>query len=131
MTKIVRSEPTPEYIDALNFIKAQSLPSEVILSNPTNGYLIEYYSERMVFVDDSTKYYDRTKYDNMSVIASSRNLERTEKLLKDYNIKYILIDQEFEQYLKEKEGLLFIIDTSNKFTSIYKNSHVEVWMYNG
>jgi len=130
-TKIVRSEPTPDYVDALNFIKAQSLPTEVILSSPSNGYLIEYYTERMTLVDDSTKYYDKAKYDNMSVIASSRNLERTEKILKEYNIKYVLIDQEFQSYLNEKEGLLFIIQTSNKFTSIYKNSKVEVWMYTG
>ena len=128
-TKIIRSEPIPEYVDALNFVKAQSLPTEVILCSPTTGYIVEYYTERMAFLDDSTKYYYKDKVSDLDIIASSRNLDRTEKLLQQYNIKYIIIDREFEPYLEDKEGLLFLIDTSKKFTSIYKNSDVEVWMY--
>jgi len=126
---IIRSEPTPGYIDALQFVKEQSLPTEVVLCSPTMGYVVEYYTERMAFLDDSTQYYNQQKNIDLETIASSRNLDRTEKLLKEYNIKYIIIDKEFEPYLKDKEGLLFLIDTSNKFTSIYKNTDVEVWMY--
>ena len=128
-TKLVRSEPTPEYIDELQFIKNQSLPNEVILSSPSDGYFIEYYTNRMVLVDDSTKYYDINRYEILGSIASSRNLDKTEKMLKEYNIKYVIIGKEFEPYLTEKEGLLFLIETSKKFTSIYKNEHVEIWMY--
>jgi len=130
-TKVVRSEPTPGYVDALMFIKGQSLPTEVILASPENGYFIEYYSQRMVFSDDITQYLDKKRSSDMDIIATSRNLERTESMLKEYNIKYVIIDKEFEPYLKEKEGLLFLIDTSKKFTSIYKNEDVEVWMYVG
>jgi uncharacterized membrane protein len=131
ITKVTRSEPTPEYIDGLEFIKEQSLSTEVILGSPTNGYMIEYYTERMAFLDDSTKYSYNQKYIDLDNLSNSRNLERTEKMLKDYNIKYIIIDQEFEPYLKGKEGLLFLIETSQKFTSVYKNDKMEVWMYNG
>jgi len=130
-TRIVRSEPTQNYIDALKFVENQSLTTEVIMASPENGYFIEYYSNRMVLADDLTKYYEKKRYDDLDVIASSRNLDRTEGLLKEYNIKYIIIDKEFSLYLKEKEGLLFLIDTSRKFTSIYKNDDVEVWMYIG
>lgn len=130
-TKLVQSEPTPEYVDALKFIKEQSLPTEAILCSPVNGYMVEYYTERMVFLDDSIKAYSQKKYDDLEIMASSRNLERTEKLLKEYNIRYIIIGREFEPYLKEKEGLLFLIETSHKFVSIYKNEHVEIWMYIG
>jgi hypothetical protein len=129
MTGIIRSEPTPEYIDALEFLKSQSLPTEVILSSPKNGYFIEYYTERMAFVDGLTKYYDAERYNGLDIIANSRNLERTEDMLQKYNIKYILIDDNFEPYLKEKEGLLFLIENSKKFASIYRNNRVEVWMY--
>jgi len=131
ITKISRSEPTPEYIEGLKFINNQSLSTEVILGSPTNGYITEYYTERMVLVDESTQYRDTQRYIDMENITSSRNLERTEKLLKQYNIKYIIVDKEFEPYLIEREGLLFLIETSQKFTSIYKNSKMEVWMYNG
>jgi len=131
ITKMTRSEPSPEYVDGLKFINEQSLPTEVILSSPSNGYIIEYYTERMVLVDDSTITHDSQKYADMENISSSRNLDRTEKLLKDYNIKYIIVDAEFEPYLTDKEGLLFLIDTSQKFTSVYRNNNIEVWMYNG
>jgi uncharacterized membrane protein len=131
ITKITRSEPTPEYIDGLQFIKEQSLPTEVILASPENGYIVEYYTERMVLVDDMTKYRDYQKYIDMDNLTSSRNLDRTQKLLNEYNIKYIIIDQEFEPYLTNKEGLLFLIETSQKFTSVYKNNNIEIWMYNG
>jgi len=128
-TKIIRSEPTPDYVDALKFVKEQSLPTEEILCSPTIGYVVEYYSERKAFLDDSIQYYNKQRHADLDIIASSRNLDRTEKLLKQYNIKYIIMDTEFESYLEDKEGLLFLIDTSNKFKSIYKNNDVEVWMY--
>jgi hypothetical protein len=107
------------------------LPTEVILASPENGYIVEYYTERMVLVDDMTKYRDYQKYIDMDNLTSSRNLDRTQKLLNEYNIKYIIIDQEFEPYLTNKEGLLFLIETSQKFTSVYKNNNIEIWMYNG
>jgi len=131
ITKVTKSEPTPEYIEGLKFINEQSLPTEVILGSPANGYIIEYYTDRMVLVDDTTKYRDSQKYIDMENISSSRNLDRTEKMLKEYNIKYVIVDNEFEPYLKDKEGLLFLIETSQKFTSVYKNTKMEVWMYNG
>jgi len=131
ITKTIRSDPTPEYVDALKFIESQSLPTEVILCSPNKGYLVEYYTNRMAFTDDSTKYIDKNKYDLLEFIASSRNLERTEEVLINYNIKYILIDDDFEPYLKEKEGLLFLIENSQKFTNIYQNEHLTVWMYTG
>ncbi|MGV8172441.1 MAG: hypothetical protein ACP5OA_07150 [Candidatus Woesearchaeota archaeon] len=131
MTNTIKSEPTPEYIDALKFIKSQSIPTEVILCSPNKGYLVEYYTERMVFVDDSTEYYDKNKYSQLELIASSRNLERTEDIFRKYNIKYVLVDDDFEPYLKEKEGLLFLIENSQKFTKIYQNERLTAWMYIG
>lgn len=128
-TQLVRSEPSPEYVNALLFLKDQSLQNEVILGSPDEGYMIEYYSERSVFIDESTKYSDSKRYLDLDIIASSRNLERTEKLLNDHNIKYVVVSKEFESYLIEKEGLLFLIETSKKFVSVYKNTGIEIWMY--
>lgn len=129
-TQLIRSEPTQGYADALLFLKNQSLPTEVILGSPKEGYLIEYYTERSVFVDDSTRYYNAKKFNDLDIIASSRNLERTENMFAEYNIKYVVIGKEFEPYLTEKEGLLFLIETSNKFVNIYKSPDLEIWMYN-
>ncbi|HYD03112.1 MAG TPA: hypothetical protein VEC16_02330 [Alphaproteobacteria bacterium] len=128
-TKIIRSEPTDTYIEALMTVKNQALPTEVILSSPQNGYMIEYYTNRTVFIDESSRQYNPWKYEIMENISISRNLERTESMLQKYNIKYIVIDKEFEQYLEEREGLLFLMETSGKFTHIFINERVNVWMY--
>ncbi len=129
-TQLVRSDPSSEYIDALLFLKNQSLDNEVIFCDPVEGYFIEYYSNRTVFIDDSTRYYNLKKYDYLNIIASSRNLDRTEAIFKENGVKYVIISKNFEPYLKEKEGLLFLIETSNKFVKVYNNSDVEIWMYN-
>jgi hypothetical protein len=131
ITKLSHSEPTPGYVDALEFIRSQSLPNEVILSNPENGYMIEYYSDRMALADTTTKFYNNEKYSLIDSIATSRNLERTEKMFNEYNIKYIVIGKEFAPYLKEKEGLLFLMENSKAFLMIYQDNDVEIWMYSG
>jgi hypothetical protein len=129
-TRMVRSEPLPTYVDALEFVKKQSLPTENIIGYPKYGYIIEYYADRRVLVDDTTYQHDKSRVEAFENITSSRNLERTESLLQKYNIKYLIIDKDFNSYLKEREGLLFLIENSRKFDRIYYNSDVEVWMYN-
>ena len=62
-------------------------------------------------------------------ISSSRNLEKTDKMFRDNNIHYLFIDKELKKYLEEKQGLLFLMDTSHKFVKIYSNNKVEIWMY--
>jgi len=89
-TRIVRSVPDQEYIDALTFVQKQALESETILTYPAYGYMTEYYTNRRVLVDDETKYYDKARADALDTIAASRNLDRTEKILKEYNIKIML-----------------------------------------
>ncbi len=128
-TKLSKSEPTPAYVDALNFLKEQSFENERVLSTMENGYLIEYYAERGVFIDEKTNVYEPKRLTLFNNLTTSRNLERTEMILKEYEIKYIFIDDYFRQKLEADQGLLFIIQTSQKFKNIYKNEEVEVWMY--
>ena len=130
-TKLIKSEPNPDYVDALVFLKNQSFPREKILSSEQNGYLIQYYSSRSTFLDQKTADYEKYNLIIFQNLSTSRNLDRTEALLKDNNIRYIFIDQAFKEYLQEKDGLWFLIETSNKFKNIYKNTNVEVWMYTG
>lgn len=130
-TKLSKSAPTPEYVDAINFIKEQSFKEETILSSIENGYLIEYFANRRVFVDQKSLAYESDRIKILDTLTLSRNLERTEDILKQYNIKYVFIDQSFRQKLETDEGLLFLIENSDKFKSIYKNEEVEVWIYTG
>jgi len=128
-TKIIKAKPNNDYIDALKFLEKQSFPEEKVLSSEDNGYIIAYYSDRPAFVDGKTRSYEHYKINILENISTSRNLERTENLLKSNNIRYIFIDQDFRQFLEERQGLLFLIDTSGKFKNIYKNNLIEIWMY--
>ena len=128
-TKIIKEPPNPDYADALAFLNQQSFADEHVLSSADNGYLIEYFSQRAAFIDPKTYNFENARMQVFENISTSRNLDRTEAMLKEYSIKYIFIDQDYMQYLEEKQGLLFLINTSNKFKNIYKNPGMEIWMY--
>ena len=129
VNKLVKAEPNTNYVDALKFIKQQSFNDEGILSSEKNGFLIEYYGERKTLIDDKTISYNASRLALLENISTSRNLERTGNMLTNNSIKYIFIDSDFKQYLEEKQGLLFLMETSNDFKNIYQNQNVEVWMY--
>jgi len=131
MTQMIKSSPDSNYVDALTFLQKQSLPKENILADKNNGYMIEYYSNMTVFIDGKTQQYDPKVLEFAENISISRNLDRTEAVLEANNIKYIFIDKAYMQYLEEKQGLLFLIATSNKFKDIYSNDEITIWMYLG
>ncbi|MGV8150882.1 MAG: hypothetical protein ACP5NV_04090 [Candidatus Woesearchaeota archaeon] len=128
-TKLSQSAPTPEYVDALNFLKDQSIENEKVFSSQENGYIIQYYSQRAAFIDQKSNIYEPEKLKIFNNITHSRNLEKTEKMLQEHGIRYIFIDEKFKQRLESDEGLLFLIENSNKFKNIYQNERVEIWMY--
>ncbi len=130
-TRLVKSEPDSQMVDALQFVKQQSLPTETIMSLPKYGYIIEYYANRQAFIDTDTSYYDSWREEIYENITTSRNLDRTQKALEEYNIRYFVVDKDFQSYLNEKEGLLFLIENSQKFINIYNSTDVQVWMYTG
>jgi len=131
VTKNIQSVPNQDYYQAFSLINRQSYPNEKILSSPDNGYMIEYYTNRSAFMDARTSMFENPRLEIYDNISTSRNLERTESYLQAYSIRYILIDNDYRQYLEEKQGLLFLFETSNKFKNIYTSPDVEVWMYTG
>lgn len=128
-TNLVKSKPNPDYVDALSFIKTHSLTQESVLSTEDNGYMIEYFAQRNAYIDQKTSSQEKYKLLEFDTILMSRNLARTEGLLNKNNIRYIFMDADFKQQLEEKQGLLLLIQTSNKFQQVYKNDNAEVWMY--
>jgi hypothetical protein len=129
ITNNIKSEPNSNYVEALVFLNKQSMVNETVFSSEDNGYIIEYYAERASFVDQKSGIYDPEKIRLFENLSISRNLEKTESILKQHSIKYIFIDSDFQRYLEDKEGLLFLISTSNKFRNIYRNEDIEIWMY--
>ena len=129
ITKTSNLAPDADYVDAMLFIKKQSNPEEKILSSPDNGFMLQYYTDRATYLDDKSSMFDKELLIELSNLTSSRNLERTENILRKNNLRYVFIDKDFKQFLEQEEGLLYIIETSNKFTNIYKSNKAEVWLY--
>jgi hypothetical protein len=129
VTKIVNTEPSNEYAKALIFLDEKSFPGERILSMPSNGYMLEYYTHNPVFVDEKSIIYEPEKMIEFQNISVSRSLEKTEEFLTRNNIKYIFIDTGYKDYLEETGGFLFLLEESNKIIQIFNNTEVEIWMY--
>jgi len=129
VTNATRAEPSPELTDALVFLKTQALQNETVLGPATLSYEIEYFASTKTFINPDTASLDTSQEILLGNLTKSRNLDYTEKLLNENHIRYIFIDSEFQKYLEEQDGLLFIMQTSGKFSQIYKNPKFEIWMY--
>lgn len=127
------SEPMNELENALIFLKSQS--DGTVFSTQNNGFLISYFSDKKVFLDDNSihaKNYDSLRQDETSIFYS-RNLETTSTLLTDNSIHYILITPVMKQgavWRKPTDGLLFLLENSDAFTSIYFEDNIEIWEFN-
>lgn len=129
-TRLINSNPTKTEVSALASLK--EMPDGIVFSHYKNGYTIEYFAEKKVFTNNKIFFIkDGTQKLNYSNnLFQSRSLEKTTKLLKDNNIKYIYIDSEMKDGLvfsKRNEGLLFLLDKSTSFKKIYDNDGIEIW----
>jgi hypothetical protein len=125
ITQYVNKNPTPTHLDALAFLKRQSLPQEGVFSSIDNGHLIQYFAGLKTYADDRSIY----RASMIDAIASSRNYDRTAQFLKENNIRYLFIDKDFRAYLDEKEGLSFLIGTTRAFQRIYRNDDIDIYMF--
>ncbi|MFA5797140.1 MAG: hypothetical protein WC916_03845 [Candidatus Woesearchaeota archaeon] len=131
VTKIIRSEPTSEFIDATQFIATQSQPGEVVFTTPENAYLVTYYTKLETFINPVRAEREPLRLVLFENITVSRTLEYTQSVFTQNHVRYIFIDQSFEDYLNGKNGLIFLMQTSQSFVKVYENEGFTVWMYTG
>ncbi len=129
ISRLVVSEPSSEFVTAMAFFKTIQTEEEGVLSSSENGHTIEYFAGKEAFLTSKTKIYNTSKIEVFDVLVASRNLERTEELFSQNNIKYIVIDVNFKKYLENADGLWFLIHNTGVFTKIYFNDYVEIWEY--
>jgi len=136
ITRLSGIHPYPEEAESLQWLKENSEQGETILSHHSNGFLIEYYTDRQVILDS---YFDYTndleqKYADSKTIFNSRSLKMTTELLDKNNVRYIWINRQMKQGLvwtEEDEGLLFLFSDKDTFKKIYSNGEAEIWEYLG
>ena len=127
-------EPNAEFISALSNVRKQVPQDEIILTHPSYGNIVKYYTERKVLIDSKSKFIDDYDYylSLVDTLFQSRSLKKVEELLQRYNINYILITKEMKNGLtweKDEQGKLFLLENSNKFKRIFVNPNVELWRY--
>jgi len=127
------AQPSPELVESLQSLSQVSSPEEVILSHYSYGIWINSIASRKNVMDEKAFYAPQVneRFQDIEELFQSRNLERTQTLLKKYQIAYIYITPEMKQgrvWQSEEQGLLFVLKFSqDEFTRIYHQNGIEIW----
>ncbi len=130
INRLHREGPGNEAVRALEWLRQQ--PDGLVLSHYSNGFIIEYYSQKPVLLNSFLVEYLRNRYLDSEEIFSSRNLQNTERLLNKYDVRYIYIDSAMKSgkvWNKGDEGLLFLFRNKDAFQLAYKAENVEIWVH--
>ncbi|MFT4261136.1 MAG: hypothetical protein ACMXX9_01760 [Candidatus Woesearchaeota archaeon] len=108
--------------EALEILR--DLDEGVVLSSENNGFLINYVSEKDVFIDErSYRYRDYDlKKEYMDTVFYSVRLAEVRELFEKHNIKYLFVDKDMISgniWSSRQEGLLFVAENSDAFKTIY------------
>ncbi len=134
INRMGHSPPTESEIESLEWLKSNSDNNELVLSEYRFGFFIQNIASRIVLTD--TLYFitskEKTRINDTHAIFTSRNLEETSELLDKYKVKYIWINPAMKSGLvwkKQEEGLLFLLENSEKFKNVYNYHGIEIWEY--
>lgn len=133
INRVIDSEPNNAQVRSLEYLSL--FPDQgIIFSHYNNGFLIEYFTNKQVIMDENLDYSQglNERYNDTITIFYSRDLEHTKTLLDKYNVDYIWIDEKMKSGLvwnKKDQGLLFLFRNEETFNNIYSYQEVEVWKY--
>jgi hypothetical protein len=128
--RISTMPPDSQLTDGLNWLRTQE--DGTVLSHPSNGYWIRYFSGKMAFLNNELDTDEQINISND--IFYSRDLAATNSTLSEQGIKYIVIDQRMRQGLvwnRDNQGLLFLLRNNETFKQIYSNKELDIWLHLG
>ncbi|MBW2995250.1 hypothetical protein KY312_02770, partial [Candidatus Woesearchaeota archaeon] len=126
--RIANDEPSDGIVKSLVFLSNKE--SGVVFSHPEKGFWINYYAQKPVFIDRMNR--DAVHMNITKSIYYSRDFKNSTKLLDEYEIKYMWIDEKMingQVWTKPEQGLLFLFENRNLFTRIYEKAGIEIWEY--
>lgn len=127
----VNSEPNENMRKALASMSS-ILPGSV-LSDESNGFMIEYFSGRKAFLDDNTRFY--ANYGSLkrasSELFNASRIKEASPMLDNLKISYILITPEMkEKYWESREEKLWLlVKHSERFKNLFDDTGIDVWLY--
>ncbi|MBW2969868.1 hypothetical protein KY319_01970 [Candidatus Woesearchaeota archaeon] len=122
---ISKMQPMPEFFKALEF------PPGTVLTHENYGFWVEIAGHKAITdplwkeIPDSKD----IKWD-VAMMFGSTEMEKTEKLLKEYNITHILITPEMKHGLvweREEQGLNFLVENNEMFKKIKQETSIGVY----
>jgi len=127
----MNSEPGRYLHEALLSMRSNKLGA--VLSDESNGFMIEFFSARKAFLDDNTRFqsnYGSLKKATLDLFNASR-LNEASPLLDNLRIRYILITPDMKERLWEsrEEKLWLLVSHSEKFDSRFDDGGIDVWVY--
>lgn len=132
VNRIIDMHPSLLEIEQLTLLKEHVFEGK-ILSHEENGFLINYYmGENKAFFDKRTN--NASKQKIADTIFHSRSIELTMQLLHEQGITYLFITDRMKAgqvWKKDNDGLLFLLEKSEKFKKIYTAQGVEIWEVRG
>jgi len=132
VTLLANTAPSQSVAEGL--LKLRAKPDGVVLSHPSKGFWILTIAYKPTFIDLNSEYVPNLneRVNDLNSMFYSKDLTNTTKLLQEYNIKYIFLDDPMKSgqvWTRDEEGLLFLLKDSERFKSIYADSDAEVWEY--
>jgi hypothetical protein len=131
VTHLINSEPSKETIEAMNYLS--TLEPNVVLSDAENGVWINYAGHKSVIDED---YFfapnAEERYNDLQKLYASRDLANTTEILEKYDVGYIWIDEEMkeENWDYDTEGLLFVLQYTNDYYTMYNKDGIQIWRVN-
>ncbi len=128
---LVNAQPDKEMQNAL--ISLKGLDKGRVLTSEENGFLVEFYSEKNVLLDaNSFLVPDCSELKNAAdTLFRATRLKEAEPLIKEHELRYILITPSMKQELWEarEQELWFLIKHSESFIKKYEEEGIEIWEY--
>ncbi len=127
LTYIDRLPDTPpmqEDVDALLWLKENSLSDSIILSAPENGYFIQFFAQRTPFATPDEK----EKQNVTQQLFSASYVQDLFPILEQEYITYIYITPAMKRQLPGDQGLRFLLK-NERFKLVYSSGDTELWSF--
>jgi len=128
------SLPNTALANALIWLNFNSGKDDVVFSHYSNGFWIEFMSQRPVVLDGLLKQTPDVNnlYLDSKQIFETDDLDKARQLLSEYNVKYILLTKNLYSGLvwdKRGKGLDFLLTNAETFKKVQSNSYVVIYEY--
>ncbi len=129
---LARGPPTKDIRDAAIAVKALFPENTVVLSHPNNGFWLEYWSARQLFIDGWPALTPdvANRWAAAEAIWHSQDITNARALLYKNKIGAIAITKDMRDGLVwdlPEQDLLFLLRNNETFENAYRSPAVEIW----